>query len=147
MAYTVNNFVDGTVLYAESLNKMDTKISSLDTNVTNLINAISSFDDIIAVNKTTLESLIRQAALTNLLNNSDFTHTINQRGVTSTTASAYCLGRWIAYISSISLTTSDSDLTMSSSETGNVFIYQKIAITNQLLGKTVTGAAEFSADL
>lgn len=74
----------------------------------------------------------------NLLDNSYFPQAINQRGVTTTTAETYCLDRYIARISGITLSTDGDGLHMSSDATLNALIYQKLAQGTVLNGKTVT---------
>ena len=76
----------------------------------------------------------------NLLDNSDFTNPVNQRGATTTSQYKYFLDRWIARLSDISLAVGNSGLTLTSSATANIFIYQKLSAGKTLNGKTVTVA-------
>ena len=76
----------------------------------------------------------------NLLDNSDFTNPVNQRGATTTSQYKYFLDRWIARLSDISLAVGNSGLTLTSSATANIFIYQKLSAEKALNGKTVTVA-------
>ena len=76
----------------------------------------------------------------NLLDNSDFTNPVNQRGATTTSQYKYFLDRWIARLSDISLAVGNSGLTLTSSATANIFIYQKLLAGKALNGKTVTVA-------
>lgn len=76
----------------------------------------------------------------NLLDNSDFTKPVNQRGATTTSQYKYFLDRWIARLSDISLAVGNSGLTLTSSATENIFIYQKLLAGKALNGKTVTVA-------
>lgn len=81
------------------------------------------------------------AAPYNLLDNSDFTNPVNQRGQTTYTSTygGYTIDRWIAN-ASITLNVNTSTVTaLSSGNTQNEF-YQKIANPDRLLGKTVTFA-------
>lgn len=76
----------------------------------------------------------------NLLDNSDFRNPVNQRGATTTSQYKYFLDRWIARLSDISLAVGNSGLTLTSSATANIFIYQKLSAGKALNGKTVTVA-------
>lgn len=77
----------------------------------------------------------------NLLDNSYFPEAVNQRGVMSTTTWGICLDRWHARAAGIGITVDANGLHLASSETGNVFLYQKIKIpAAQMLGKTYTVA-------
>lgn len=74
----------------------------------------------------------------NLLDNSYFPNAINQRGVSTTTLSEYCIDRFIARTSDIALSIESDGLHMTSQESSEVYIYQKIAEGANLLGKKVT---------
>lgn len=81
------------------------------------------------------------AAPYNLLDNSDFTNPVNQRGQTTYTSTygGYTIDRWIAN-AALTLNVNTSTVTaLSSGNTQNEF-YQKIANPDRLLGKTVTFA-------
>jgi hypothetical protein len=84
-------------------------------------------------------------ALHNLLDNSDFRNPVNQRGATSTTTWAYCLDRWIARNTGMTLTQTNNGLTIKGVG-DNSFIYQKISNPERLFGKTYTLACMDSND-
>lgn len=80
----------------------------------------------------------RGKAAYSLLDNGWFVAPVNQRVASTTTQWAYCLDRWIARISGMTLSATNDGLTITSSESGNRFIYQKLAQGKALSGKTVT---------
>lgn len=80
------------------------------------------------------------AVVRNLLDNSDFRNPINQRNATSTTAWCYCLDRWLARNSGMTLSADSSGLKITTTDTANNYIYQKINAGKALNGKTVTVA-------
>lgn len=91
-------------------------------------------------NHYTKNEITNIVAANNLLDNSDFRHTINQRGKDVTTADEYMIDRWIARIDGINYDYDDTGLTLSSTSTSSVGIYQKLAVGSELNGKTVTAA-------
>lgn len=81
------------------------------------------------------------AAPYNILDNSDFTNPVNQRGQTTYTSTygGYTIDRWITN-ASLTLNVNTSTVTaLSSGNTQNEF-YQKIANPDRLLGKAITFA-------
>lgn len=80
----------------------------------------------------------RGKAAYSLLDNGWFVAPVNQRVASTTTQWAYCLDRWIARISGMTLSATNDGLTITSSKSGNRFIYQKLAQGKALSGKTVT---------
>ena len=87
-----------------------------------------------------VKTAMQGRAAHNLLDNSDFRNPVNQRGATTTSQYEYFLDRWIARLSDISLAVGNSGLTLTSSATANIFIYQKLSAGKALNGKTVTVA-------
>lgn len=87
-----------------------------------------------------VKTAMQGRAAHNLLDNSDFTNPVNQRGATTTSQYKYFLDRWISRLSDISLAVGNSGLTLTSSATANIFIYQKLSAGKALNGKTVTVA-------
>jgi hypothetical protein len=85
------------------------------------------------------EYALKSSFAYNLLDNSDFTNPINQRGATTTTAWQYCLDRWIARISNMELSVSNNGLTLTSTAIDG-YIYQKLKNPEKYLGKTYTFA-------
>lgn len=74
-----------------------------------------------------------------LLDNNHFPEAINQRGRTETTAWQYCLDRWVARATGVSIATDDTGLHINTDSTSNVYLYQKIKIPSaKMLGKTYT---------
>lgn len=88
----------------------------------------------------TVKTAMQGRAAYNLLDNSDFRNPVNQREATTTSQYKYFLDRWIARLSDISLAVGNSGLTLTSSATENIFIYQKLSAGKVLNGKTVTVA-------
>lgn len=80
----------------------------------------------------------------NLLDNSDFTNPVNQRGATSYSSQGYSIDRWkseIAAGTSFSISVSSGKLIISKS--GGVLRFYQI-LNNDMLGKTVTYAVKTS---
>ena len=76
-----------------------------------------------------------------LLDNNYFPNAINQLNANTTTIWGQCLDRWIARITGIGISIEEDGLHISSAETSNVFIYQRIKIPSaKMLGKTYTVA-------
>lgn len=81
----------------------------------------------------------RGNAANGLADNNHFPAAVNQRGKTATTAWQHSLDRWIARSTGISIAIDATGLHLNSTETGNIFLYQKIKIPSaQMLGKTYT---------
>ena len=81
----------------------------------------------------------------NLLDNSDFTNPVNQRGVTAISAKEYHIDRWRAGSNRgiASITTDGLELT--NTVTSGLYYYEQvIGETNDFLGKVVTGVAYLS---
>lgn len=79
----------------------------------------------------------------NLLDNSDFTNPINQRGATSYVGNNMGIDRWQVGSSSLTLTINSGSITLKNSSSSTVYFIQKIA--KDYTGKTVTLAAKDSA--
>ena len=79
----------------------------------------------------------------NLLDNSDFTNPVNQRGITTTDSSftGYVLDRWIAQNSGTLITINSNGLNVTASS-GTYYLYQRL--DNVKNGKTYTFAAALS---
>ena len=81
----------------------------------------------------------------NLLDNSDFTNPVNQRGQTSYSGPGYTIDRWENNSAACKLTVEDGYIHMQnnsgSTSTATQFIRQKIENPSALIGKTITIAA------
>lgn len=77
----------------------------------------------------------------NLLDNSDFTNPVNQRGKTSYTGDNYTIDRWYGRVNMQSVEVRNDDVTVTANALSYVGIKQKIANIDRLAGKTVTLAA------
>ena len=81
----------------------------------------------------------------NLLDNSDFTNPVNQRGKTSYTGAGYTIDRWENNSAACKLTVENGCIHMQnnsdSTSTATQFIRQKIENPSALIGKTITIAA------
>jgi hypothetical protein len=92
-----------------------------------------------AANMGFVNQQVKKAAPRNLLDNSDFTDPVNQRGATTTAAWAYCIDRWVSRITGMSLQNTRDGLTITSANAES-YIYQKISNPEKLLGKKCTAA-------
>lgn len=76
----------------------------------------------------------------NLLDNSDFTHPVNQRGQTSYTGSDYGIDRWQGRVINQTVTPRSIDVTVTSTGTSYAGIKQKVLDIAKYAGKTLTFA-------
>lgn len=76
----------------------------------------------------------------NLLDNSDFTNPVNQRGKTSYTAQGYTIDRWYSNNANKAITLSNTGITLSTGST----LFQKLDLIDALAGKTITAAVCFA---
>lgn len=90
-----------------------------------------------------ITELIQRARPRNLLNNSDFTNPVNQRGKTSYSGSGYGINGWRTNYSgdTVSITTNGVRNTINSNEIG-WHLHQNIEKCERLVGKTLTVAAK-----
>lgn len=88
-----------------------------------------------------IQKSIQNSRARNILDNSDFTNPINQRGKTTyaSTSGGYTIDRWIAN-ASLTLKVNTSTITASSSGNTQNEFYQKIENPDRLLGKAITFA-------
>ena len=87
---------------------------------------------------------VKKAAPRNLLDNSDFTNPVNQRGQTNYTLGAwggYCIDRWKAGGRGANLAISGDGISL------NGYIYQVIPNPEKLVGKTVTLACKVGGQI
>lgn len=76
--------------------------------------------------------------LNNLLDNSDFTNPVNQRGASSYTGIGYGIDRWFGRINAQTVEVRSTDVTATSTSNGYAGIKQKIENIAKYAGKTVT---------
>ena len=74
----------------------------------------------------------------NLLDNSDFTNPVNQRGQSSYTGTGYGIDRWFGRINAQTVEARSTDVTATSTSNGYAGIKQKIENIAKYAGKTVT---------
>ncbi len=78
----------------------------------------------------------------NLLDNSDFTNPVNQRGATSYSGYSYGIDRWFGSALYQTVSIQNNYITVSANGTSYVGIKQKVLDMTKLAGKTVTFAAQ-----
>ena len=83
----------------------------------------------------------------NLLDNSDFTNPVNQRGATSYTGQVYGIDRWYGRTIAQTVNVRSTDLTVTATGTAYVGIKQKVENIAKLAGKTVTFAVKLYASV
>ena len=83
----------------------------------------------------------------NLLDNSDFTNPVNQRGATSYTGQVYGIDRWRGRAVAQTVSVQSADLTVTATGTAYVGIKQKVENIAKLAGKTVTFAVKLYASV
>lgn len=87
---------------------------------------------------------IGQAAY-NILDNTDFANSINQRGATSYTGTAYGIDRWYGRVAAQTTQVRSTDLTITATGTAYVGLRQKIEKMAKYAGKTLTFACRLYA--
>ena len=154
MAYIRQNFADGKKLTAAELNHMEEGIENalpkkggdmegpINMNGQTLSGLNTPVGDTEAATKGYTLGLVKKAAPRNLLDNSDFTNPVNQRGFVSgaTVGSGdHFIDRWRATGGSIIPTLDENGLTFLSNG-----IFQVFEQPDSFIGKTVTAACKFS---
>ena len=76
----------------------------------------------------------------NLLDNSDFSNPVNQRGETSYTGTVYGIDRWFGHVAYQAVTPRSIDVTVTSTGTSYAGIMQKVPNIARYAGKTLTFA-------
>ena len=76
--------------------------------------------------KTYIEEQVKNAAPRNLLDNSDFTNPVNQRGNRSYTAVGYTIDRWLNYAEGLTVKLQDGYLELINTTNHDVYFIQKL---------------------
>lgn len=146
MAYEKQNFADGQVLKAENLNHIeDGIVAAADAQSLGGVAAGSyALKTDVAPDSTMLGGKAPEYYLQpmNLLDNSDFSNPVNQRGSTSYSGSGYSIDRWYSNGSNQTVQVSGSYIKATATGTSYCGIRQKVGRMASLAGKTITFAAK-----
>ena len=96
-------------------------------------------EDTQAARKGYVDASVRKAAPRNILDNSDFTNPVNQRGKTSYATSGYCIDRWKNMRDDVITLTDGGIYFLSNKNVGGLYQFVE---GKRLAGKTVTAAVK-----
>lgn len=106
---------------------------------------VHSFDQLEGKIDAALNGLSQRDRVRNLLDNSDFTNPVNQRGASSYTGSGYTIDRWKMGSPASALTINDASISVGNDGSGEGYIRQIIDNGHKMLaGKAVTLACELA---
>lgn len=94
-----------------------------------------------------VKTAMQGRAVYNLLDNSDMTNAINQRGASSYTGQVYGIDRWRGRAVAQTVSVRSADVTVTATGTSYAGIKQKVHGMPRLAGKTVTFAARLYANV
>lgn len=154
MAYQKQGFTDGETLFAEQLERIEQGIIDHEKNMENPHNVTAqqvgarpvdwtptaaevgaatpqdvnnAKTEAVTAAQTYTDQQVKKAAPRNLMDNSDFNNTVNQRGNQSYTEVGYTIDRWFSYAKGLTVKLQDGYLELINTTDQDVFFIQKLS--------------------